>query len=113
MEDLVELPGVGRKTANVLLAGYWHQPAIPVDTHVIRLACRLGLTRNTDPVKIEFDLQKLVPRKDWAFLSHSLIFHGRQVCIARRPKCPECRMNGFCPSSPSYKLQAQARRIGA
>ena len=99
MEDLVELPGVGRKTANVLLAGYWHQPAIPVDTHVIRLVCRLGLTRNTDPVKIEFDLQKLVPRRDWAFLSHSLISHGRQVCIARKPKCPECRMNGFCPSA--------------
>jgi endonuclease-3 len=113
MKELVELPGVGRKTANVLLAGYWHQPAIPVDTHVIRLACRLGLTRNTDPVKIEFDLQKLAPRKDWAFLSHSLILHGRQVCIARKPKCPECRMNRFCPSSPSYKLQAQAGRIGA
>jgi len=99
MEDLVELPGVGRKTANVLLAGYWHQPAIPVDTHVIRLACRLGLTRNTDPVKIEFDLQKLAPRKDWAFLSHSLILHGRRICAARKPKCPECRMNGFCPSA--------------
>jgi len=99
MEELVELPGVGRKTANVLLAGYWHEPAIPVDTHVIRLSCRLGLTRNTDPVKIEFDLQKLAPRKDWGFLSHALIFHGRQVCIARKPKCPECRMNSFCPSA--------------
>lgn len=99
MEELVELPGVGRKTANVLLAGYWHQPAIPVDTHVIRLACRLGLTRNTDPVKIELDLQKLAPRRDWAFLSHSLILHGRQACIARKPKCLICRMNGFCPSS--------------
>jgi endonuclease-3 len=105
MEALVELPGVGRKTANVLLAGYWHQPAIPVDTHVIRLSCRLGLTRNSDPVKIEFDLQELAPRKDWAFLSHALIVHGRQVCIARKPKCPECRMNRFCPCSPSYKLK--------
>jgi len=99
MEELVELPGVGRKTANVLLAGHWHQPAIPVDTHVTRLACRLGLTRNLDPVKIEFDLQKLAPRKDWAFLSHALILHGRKVCIARKPKCPECRMSGFCPSA--------------
>jgi endonuclease-3 len=99
MEELVELPGVGRKTANVLLAGYWHQPAIPVDTHVIRLSCRLGLTRNIDPVKIEFDLQKLAPRKDWSFLSHALILHGRQVCIARKPKCPECRMNRFCPAA--------------
>jgi endonuclease-3 len=99
MEELVELPGVGRKTANVLLAGYWHQPAIPVDTHVTRLACRLGLTRNTDPVKIEFDLQKLAPRRDWAFLSHALILHGRQICIARKPKCPECPMNRFCPSA--------------
>jgi endonuclease-3 len=99
MEDLVELPGVGRKTANVLLAGYWRQPAIPVDTHVIRLSCRLGLTRNSDPVKIEFDLRKLAPRKDWAFLSHSLILHGRQICIARKPECPECRMNRFCPSA--------------
>jgi endonuclease-3 len=99
MEELVQLPGVGRKTANVLLGGYHHRPAVIVDTHVTRLSQRLGLTKETDPVKIEFALQKLLPEADWTFFSHGLILHGRRVCKAQKPDCPGCSMKGFCPSS--------------
>lgn len=99
MEELVELPGVGRKTANVLLGGYHHKPAVIVDTHVTRLSQRLGLTGESDPVKIECALQKLLAEKDWTFFSHALILHGRRVCKAMKPDCPGCSMKGFCPSS--------------
>jgi endonuclease-3 len=99
MEQLVELPGVGRKTANVVLGTWFSQPAIPVDTHVIRLSNRLGLTDQKDAVKIELALQKLFPRKDWTFSSHSLIWHGRRVCKARKPACEICGLAADCPSA--------------
>jgi endonuclease III len=100
MEDLTKLPGVGRKTANVILGNAFDtNVGVVVDTHVARLSLRLGLTRQTDPVKIEMQLMKLFPRKVWAKLSHLLIFHGRRVCIARSPKCEMCVLNDICPSS--------------
>src|SRR5438045_852323 len=100
MEALVRLPGVGRKTANVVL-GTWFRKneGIVVDTHVQRLSTLLGLTRETDPVKIERDLMGLVPRDQWTWFSHTLILHGRRVCIARRPRCEICVINRWCPSS--------------
>ena len=100
MDELVELPGVGRKTANVVL-GTWFgkNEGIVVDTHVQRLATLLGLTKQTDAVKIEHDLMALVPRAKWTWWSHTLILHGRRVCIARRPKCEECVVHRLCPSS--------------
>jgi len=100
MEALVQLPGVGRKTANVVL-GTWFgkNEGIVVDTHVQRLSTLLGLTRETAPEKIEQDLMQLVPRDKWTWFSHTLIQHGRRVCIARRPKCEECVVNRWCPSS--------------
>lgn len=100
MEELRQLPGVGRKTANVVLSNaYGTNEGVTVDTHVTRLSRLLGLTRDTDPVKIEEDLMRLYPREDWGILSHLLIFHGRQVCIARRPRCGECVLARLCPSS--------------
>jgi endonuclease-3 len=99
LDDLVKLPGVGRKTANVVLSSCFNIPGIVVDTHVKRLTNLLKLTGNSDPVKIEFDLMKVVPRKDWSLFSILLIFHGRNICIARRPKCCECTINGLCPSN--------------
>jgi endonuclease-3 len=99
LEDLVHLPGVGRKTANVVAAELGATQGIVVDTHVRRLSQRLGLTRHHDPVKIERDLQRLVPREDWARLPHLLIWHGRRVCIAQRPRCQDCVINDLCPSS--------------
>ena len=99
LEDLVRLPGVARKTANVVAAELGHAQGIVVDTHVRRLSQRLGLTRHDDPVKIERDLQKVVPRADWARFPHLLIWHGRRVCDARRPLCEECVLEELCPSS--------------
>jgi endonuclease-3 len=100
MEELVKLPGIGRKTANVILGNAFRKnEGIVVDTHVARLSHRLGLTKETDPVKIEQGLMPLFPRKDWALLAHLLIFHGRRVCEARRPKCEICVLNDICPSS--------------
>ena len=100
MEQLRALPGVGRKTANVVLGNaFGINEGITVDTHVTRLSKRLGLTRHDDPVKIEQDLMKLIPHEDWALVSHLLIFHGRQVCVARRPRCGECVLADFCPSA--------------
>lgn len=100
MEQLRPLPGVGRKTANVILGNaYGINEGVTVDTHVTRVSRRLGLTRQDDPIKIELDLMPLFPRKDWAMLSHLFIFHGRQICIARRPKCEECVLNDICPSA--------------
>ena len=100
MEELVRLPGVGRKTANVVLGNaYDKNEGVVVDTHVGRLSARLGLTKQTDPVKVEQDLVKLFPREQWTMLSHLLIEHGRQICEARRPKCEVCFLNDICPSS--------------
>ena len=100
MDALVELPGVGRKTANVILGNaYDKNEGLVVDTHVGRVSGRLGLTKNTDPVKVEQDLMKLFPPEDWTMLSHLMIEHGRQICEARRPKCEECFLNDICPSS--------------
>jgi endonuclease-3 len=99
LEDLVRLPGVGRKTANVVAAELGVTQGIVVDTHVRRLSQRLGLTRQQDPVKIERDLQRLVPREDWARFPHLLIWHGRRICIAQRPRCQDCVINDLCPSS--------------
>jgi endonuclease-3 len=98
MEQLVALPGVGRKTANVVLGtAYGLATGIVVDTHVTRLSRRLGLTKHTDPTKIEQDLMQIVPQSEWVDFAHRLIHHGRQICTARKPKCPECSMNKFCP----------------
>ena len=100
MDELTALPGVGRKTANVIL-GTWFKKneGIVVDTHVQRLTGLLKLRRQDDPVKIEQELMDIVPREDWTWFSHTLIQHGRQVCIARRPRCAECVLNRLCPSS--------------
>jgi endonuclease-3 len=99
MEELLRLPGVARKTANVVMAERGDAQGIVVDTHVRRLSQRLGLTRQEDPVRIERDLQRLVPRADWARFPHLLIWHGRRVCIARAPLCAECAVSDLCPSS--------------
>jgi endonuclease III len=97
LEALTQLPGVGRKTANVVLGDAFHIPGMVVDTHIGRLSRRLGLTKNTDAVKVEHDLMKLFPPEEWTKLGHRLIFHGRQVCDARKPRCGECTMREFCP----------------
>ena len=99
LEELVQLPGVARKTANVVAAELGHAQGIVVDTHVRRLSQRLGLTRQEDPVRIERDLQRVVPRPDWARFPHLLIWHGRRICDARRPLCEQCVIEDLCPSS--------------
>ena len=99
LDDLIRLPGVARKTANVVASELGHAQGIVVDTHVRRLSQRLGLTRNEDPVKIERDLQRVVPRADWARFPHLLIWHGRRVCIARRPHCESCVLVDLCPAA--------------
>ena len=99
LAELTRLPGVGRKTANVVAAERGATQGIVVDTHVRRLSQRLGLTRRDDPAKIERDLQRIVPRADWARFPHLLIWHGRRICIARRPRCEDCAVLDLCPSS--------------
>jgi len=100
MDALVKLPGVGRKTANVILGNaFGKNEGVVVDTHVGRLSLRLGLTRETDPVKVEQDLMPLIPQEDWTMLAHVLVFHGRRVCYARTPKCEICVLSDICPSS--------------
>ena len=99
IEELVRLPGVARKTANVVAAELGDPQGVVVDTHVRRLSQRLGLTRQEDPVKIERDLIRLVPRSEWGIFPHLLIWHGRRVCIARAPRCEDCVLTDFCPSS--------------
>ncbi len=99
LEELVRLPGVARKTANVVAAELGDPQGIVVDTHVRRLSQRLGLTKQEDPVKIERDLQRLVPRGRWGLFPHLLIWHGRRVCIARAPRCEDCVVNDLCPAS--------------
>lgn len=97
--DLVSLPGVGRKTANVVLGDAFGIPGITVDTHVGRLARRLGWTSHEDPVKVEADIAALIERREWTIVSHRLIFHGRRVCHARRPLCGDCALAPLCPSA--------------
>ena len=100
MDELVNLPGVGRKTANVVLGNAFNiNEAIVVDTHVGRLSVRLGLTNETDPVKVEQALIPLVTREDWTLVAHLLIFHGRRVCLARTPRCESCVLADVCPSA--------------
>ena len=99
MDALVKLPGGGRKTANVLLGQWFGVPGVVVDTHVLRLSRLLGLTAETDPVKVERDLMALWPRRAWSDTTMRMIYHGRRVCIARRPRCAECMMADFCPSA--------------
>jgi endonuclease-3 len=106
LEDLLRLPGVARKTANVVAAELGHAQGIVVDTHVRRLSQRLGLTRQDDPVKIERDLQRVVPRADWARFPHLLIWHGRRVCHARRPLCDSCVLADLCPAARVEVLAA-------
>jgi endonuclease-3 len=99
LDDLVTLPGVGRKTGNVVRSVWFHEPGLPVDTHVTRLSARLKLTNETDPVKIELDLDELLPPPEWGDFSLRLIEHGRRVCDAKRPRCSECTLAGICPSA--------------
>jgi len=96
LEELVKLPGIGRKTANVVLGAAFGVPGIVVDTHVARISKRLGLTENNDPVKIEFDLMKIIPKKEWSDFSLRLIYFGRAVCKARNPICPSCPLDKLC-----------------
>ena len=102
MEELVTLPGVGRKTASVILGHWFDEPAIAVDTHVLRLSKRLGLSDNDDPVKVEADLKKVWPRDMWADTGLRLIMHGREICTARRPKCDECPLWNACVSRGAF-----------
>jgi endonuclease-3 len=108
MEELTRLPGVGRKTANVILGNAFGLPGIAVDTHVIRVANRIGLTRHSDPEKIERDLQRLFPPARWTLLSHLLIFHGRRVCHARKPACSDCPIADLC----RFGLAATKSKMG-
>jgi endonuclease III len=114
LDDLVKIPGIGRKTANVILGAGFGVPGFAVDTHVIRLTNRIGLVRTSDPVKIEFQVCAAVPKEEWTALSLRLILHGRRICDARRPLCEECVLNDFCPSSltrPGRRLR-KGRPIG-
>jgi endonuclease-3 len=97
LEDLVKLPGVGRKTANVVLGAAFGIPSVVVDTHVGRISNRLGLSEGKNPVKIEYDLMEIIPRHDWNDFCLRLIFFGRSICTARKPKCPQCPLNWLCP----------------
>ena len=114
MEDMVKIPGIGRKTANVILGAGFDEPGLAVDTHVTRLTNRIGLVATRDPVKIEFQVTSMVPKEEWTALSLRLILHGRRVCDARRPRCEECVLNDVCPSSlvrPGRRLR-KGRPIG-
>jgi len=104
MEELLTLPGVGRKTANCVLGDAFGIPGITCDTHVIRLSRRLGLSENSDPVKLEFDLAEIVPKKNWTAFSHLVITHGRNICKARKPNCPECPVAKHCPSANNPEM---------
>ncbi len=104
IEELVQLAGVGRKTANVVLGNAFGKPAIACDTHVIRLSRRLGLSENSDAVKLEFDLAEIIPRRNWTMFSHLLIFHGRNICKARRPDCNNCPISKYCPAANKVDL---------
>lgn len=99
LDALTSLDGVGRKTANVIRGNIFHEPSIVVDTHVKRISKLLGLTENDDPVKVEFDLMKKLPKEQWILYNIQIIAHGRNICIARRPKCGECTLKEVCPSA--------------
>jgi endonuclease-3 len=99
MEDLLKLSGVGRKTANVILGNAFGIPGVVTDTHVIRLSRRLQLSAHSEPVKLEFDLMEIVPKKNWTIFSHLLVFHGRNICQARKPKCEICPVAKYCPAA--------------
>ncbi len=103
LEEMIKLPGVGRKTANVVLAEAYGIPGVTVDTHVGRISRRLGLTENENPVKVEFDLMELLPKKDWTYFCHALITHGRGICRSRNPLCADCPMKKLC----AYYAQTQ------
>jgi endonuclease-3 len=109
LEDLVKIPGIGRKTANVILGVGFNVPGLAVDTHVTRLTNLLGLVTTRDPVKIEHQVCAMVPKEEWTGLSLRLILHGRRVCIARRPQCEECVLNDFCPSSTTRPKRRSGR----
>jgi endonuclease-3 len=96
LDELVTLPGVGRKTANVVLGNAFATPGIVVDTHVHRVSQRIGLTKNDDPVKIEFDLMEIVPKEEWTHFSNLLVWHGRRTCVARKPLCTTCAIRKVC-----------------
>jgi endonuclease III len=98
MDDLLSLPGVGRKTANVILGNVFNTAGVVCDTHVIRLSRRLGLSANADPVKLEFDLMEIVSKRRWTMFSHLMVFHGRSICAARKPKCDTCPIAKHCPA---------------
>ena len=104
MDELITLPGVGRKTANCVLGDAFGTPGITCDTHVIRLSRRLQLSANSDPVKLEFDLNEIVPQENWTHFSHLLIVHGRNICKARNPDCPNCPIVKYCPSANNPQL---------
>jgi len=108
MEDMTKIAGIGRKTANVILGAGFDSPGFAVDTHVKRLTNRIGMAATKDPVKIEYQVCSMVPKEEWTGLSLRLILHGRRVCLARRPRCEECVLNDFCPSS----LLRPGRRLG-
>jgi len=110
LDELVKLPGIGRKTANVILGAGFGIPGFAVDTHVTRLTNRLGLVKTKDPVKIEAYITKMVPPEEWTDLSLRLILHGRRVCIARRPLCEQCVLNDYCPSSLTRPRPRRARQ---
>jgi len=104
MDELLKLNGVGRKTANVVLGNAFGVPGIICDTHVIRLSRRLGLSANSDAVKLEFDLMEIVPKKNWTLFSHLIVFHGRNICQARKPKCDICQIAKYCPAANNPEL---------
>ena len=113
MEELLTLRGVARKTANVVLgSAFGISSGITVDTHVRRLTNRMGLTVEQDSVKIETDLMELVPRKEWIFFGHAMVWHGRRVCSAANPACPDCILNKVCPQKGVWARQAPSRLIG-
>lgn len=114
MEELVPLPGIGRKTANVILGNCFDVPGIPVDTHVRRLSRRMGLTEHMNPEKIERDLMELIPRKEWTMFGHRMIFHGRQVCFARKPLCEQCPLAAaLCPRLGVDSVSDASQKRGA
>ena len=113
VDELLRLPGVARKTANVVAAELGNPQGVVVDTHVRRLSQRLGLTRREDPVKIERDLAKIVPRAEWGRFPHLLIWHGRRVCDARRPLCEDCVLNDLCPSARVWTSRGEGATIGS
>ena len=111
LDELVKLPGVGRKTANVILGNAFDVPGITVDTHFGRLARRFGWTTESDPVKVEFEIQRLFPAKDWTMLSHVLVWHGRRCCHARKPACGACPVAKYCPAfgeGPTDRAEARS-----